>query len=128
MSPSGNWKVLGRSAAIRAIRGDLERVLPRLAPGRLVPPIILQGETGTGKGLLAHTIHGASPRAAGPIPATLEELGMRPLVAHCHLDLGRLYRRTGKHPEASEHLATAVAMYEEMDMRFRPEPAVPPSA
>ena len=28
--------------------------------------------------------------------ALAEELGMRPLVAHCHLGLGKLYRRTGK--------------------------------
>jgi predicted ATPase/class 3 adenylate cyclase len=47
-----------------------------------------------------------------------DELGMRPLVAHCHLGLGKLYRRTGKRQEAQEHLATAIAMYREMDMRF----------
>jgi tetratricopeptide (TPR) repeat protein len=46
------------------------------------------------------------------------ELGMRPLVAHCHLGLGKLYRRTGKREQAQEHLATATAMYREMDMRF----------
>ena len=43
---------------------------------------------------------------------------MRPLVAHCHLGLGKLYRRTGKRQEAEEHLTTAAAMYREMDMRF----------
>jgi tetratricopeptide (TPR) repeat protein len=47
-----------------------------------------------------------------------EELGMRPLVAHCHLGLGKLYRRTGKREQAQEHLATATMMYREMDMRF----------
>jgi tetratricopeptide (TPR) repeat protein len=46
------------------------------------------------------------------------ELGMRPLVAQCHLGLGELYRRTGKSEEAQEHLATAAAMFREMDMRF----------
>jgi tetratricopeptide (TPR) repeat protein len=44
--------------------------------------------------------------------------GMRPLVAHCHLGLGKLYRRTGKSQEALEHLTTATTMYREMDMRF----------
>ena len=43
---------------------------------------------------------------------------MRPLVAHCHLGLGKLYRRTGKREQAHEHLTTATTMYREMDMRF----------
>jgi hypothetical protein len=43
---------------------------------------------------------------------------MRPLVAHCHLGLGTLYRRTGDHVKAHEHLMTASAMYREMDMGF----------
>jgi hypothetical protein len=43
---------------------------------------------------------------------------MRPLVAHCHLGLGKLSRRTGKRQEAQVHLATATTMYREMDMRF----------
>ena len=43
---------------------------------------------------------------------------MRPLVAHCHLGLGRLYRRTGERERAYEHLTTATTMYREMDIRF----------
>lgn len=43
---------------------------------------------------------------------------MRPLVAHCHLGLGKLSRRTGKGQQAQEHLTTAITMYREMDMRF----------
>jgi hypothetical protein len=43
---------------------------------------------------------------------------MRPLLAHCHLGLGKLYRRIGKQHEAQEHLTTATTMYREMDMRF----------
>jgi tetratricopeptide (TPR) repeat protein len=46
------------------------------------------------------------------------DLGMRPLVGHCHLGLGKLYRRTGKHDQAGDHLGTAITMYREMDMRF----------
>jgi tetratricopeptide (TPR) repeat protein len=48
--------------------------------------------------------------------ALAEEFGMRPLVAHCHLGLGKLYRRTGKRQEAHKHLATATSMYREMGM------------
>ena len=55
--------------------------------------------------------------------ALAEELGMRPLVAHCHHGLCKLYRHTGKQDEAREHLSTATTMYREMDMRFYLEQA-----
>jgi tetratricopeptide (TPR) repeat protein len=47
-----------------------------------------------------------------------EELGLRPLVAHCHLGLGKLCLHTGKRQEAPEHLATAANMFREMEMQF----------
>ena len=50
--------------------------------------------------------------------ALAEPRGMRPLVAHCHLGLGRLFRRTGEREQAYEHVTTATTMYREMDMRF----------
>ena len=50
--------------------------------------------------------------------ALAEPRGMRPLVAHCHLGLGKLYRRTGKPEQAQEHLTTATAMYREMRMTY----------
>ncbi len=50
--------------------------------------------------------------------ALADEVGMRPLQAHCHVGLGKLYRRTGKREQAQEHLTTATTMYREMDMRF----------
>jgi len=53
----------------------------------------------------------------GEALALAGELGMRPLVAHCHLGFGKLYGRVGKRQEAREHLTTATAMYREMDMR-----------
>jgi class 3 adenylate cyclase/tetratricopeptide (TPR) repeat protein len=45
------------------------------------------------------------------------DLGMRPLVAHCHLGLGKLYGRASRPQGAREHLTTAITMYREMDMR-----------
>jgi len=47
-----------------------------------------------------------------------EPLGMRPLIAHCHLGFGRLYSRIGKHHEAQEHFTVARTMYGAMDMAF----------
>ena len=46
------------------------------------------------------------------------ELGTHPLIAHCHLGLGKLYRRTGQREQAQEHLTTATTMYREMGMTY----------
>lgn len=50
--------------------------------------------------------------------ALAERLGMRPLLAHCHLGLGKLHQRIGKRSEAREHANIASKMYHEMDMHF----------
>ena len=52
--------VVGRSLAMRKIFGLLERVAPTDVT------ILLQGETGTGKDLIARAIHEASDRRGGP--------------------------------------------------------------
>ena len=56
--------------------------------------------------------------AVGDERAHAELAGERPLVAHCHLGLGKLHRRTAKLEGARDDLTTATAMYREMDMRF----------
>jgi tetratricopeptide (TPR) repeat protein len=43
---------------------------------------------------------------------------MHPLIAHCHLGLGKLANATGKAAEARKSLGTAIAMYRDMDMAF----------
>jgi hypothetical protein len=43
---------------------------------------------------------------------------MRPLVAHCHLGLGRLYGQTGRAAQARAALTTAIDLYRAMDMPF----------
>ncbi len=45
---------------------------------------------------------------------------MRPLVAHCHLGLGRLGRRTADWANADEHRTSAATMPREMEMCFWP--------
>jgi tetratricopeptide (TPR) repeat protein len=47
-----------------------------------------------------------------------DDLGMRPLVAHCHLGLGTLYARITRHEEAHAELTTAAEMYRAMEMPF----------
>jgi DNA-binding winged helix-turn-helix (wHTH) protein/tetratricopeptide (TPR) repeat protein len=47
-----------------------------------------------------------------------EELGMRPLQAHCHRGLGALYATAGQQEQARAALTTAIAMYRAMDMTF----------
>jgi tetratricopeptide repeat protein len=50
--------------------------------------------------------------------ALAEELGMRPLQAHCHRSLGMLYGQTGRAALAHAALSTAIEMYRAMDMTF----------
>jgi hypothetical protein len=50
--------------------------------------------------------------------ALAEELGMRPLIAHCHLGLGTLYAATSQRAQATAELSIAIALYRAMDMTF----------
>ena len=70
-------EVIGQSPAIR---GVLEQAR-QIAALEETPPVLIVGETGTGKGLVARTIHASSPRSARPfievnctaLPASLME-------------------------------------------------------
>ena len=44
--------------------------------------------------------------------ALAEELGIRPLQAHCHRGLGMLYATTGQREQARAALSTAIEMYQ----------------
>jgi DNA-binding NtrC family response regulator/predicted ATPase len=76
--------LIGASAAIVAVRAQIARLLQQASGGRRLPPILIRGETGTGKGLVARAIHAGGPRATGPftdvncaaIPDTLLESEM----------------------------------------------------
>src|SRR5262249_9926029 len=47
-----------------------------------------------------------------------DELGMRPLQAHCHHGLGTLYAQIGRRQQARAALTTAIALYCAMDIAF----------
>ena len=76
--------LLGDSPGMRSVRERIARLLARPGEGRRLPPILVHGETGTGKGLVARMIHRAGPRPDGPfvdvncaaIPDTLLEAEM----------------------------------------------------
>jgi class 3 adenylate cyclase/tetratricopeptide (TPR) repeat protein len=90
-------------AAKRGFRGNQARASHLLGEisARRDPPAVGQAEDHYGRAL-----------------ALADELGMRPLVAHCHRGLGTLYRRIGERAQAHEHLSRAVGQYREMDMGF----------
>jgi tetratricopeptide (TPR) repeat protein len=50
--------------------------------------------------------------------ALADELGMRPLLAHCRRGLGTLYATIGQREQARTELSTAIALYRAMDMTF----------
>jgi tetratricopeptide (TPR) repeat protein len=50
--------------------------------------------------------------------ALAEELGLRPLQAHCHLGLGTLCAKIGQRQQAHAALSAAIDLYRAMDMTF----------
>src|SRR5919109_2913392 len=75
-------RLLGQSSAMHALRLQLRHLAAFDTLGNPhAPTVLLHGETGTGKGLIARLLHASGPRAAGPfwevncaaIPETLLE-------------------------------------------------------
>lgn len=52
--------IIGKSTALKAVKGIVERFSDSLSP------VVIHGETGTGKEMFAHAIHNISPRKNGP--------------------------------------------------------------
>ena len=77
-------RILGESPPIVELRQQVKKLLDRQTDSRRMVPILIEGATGTGKGLLAQALYAAGPRARGPfvdvncaaIPATLLESEM----------------------------------------------------
>ena len=74
-------EIIGQSPIMVRLQGQVARLLSRQVVGGRLPPILLEGETGTGKGLMARALHRCSTRFAAPfidvdcaaIPETLLE-------------------------------------------------------
>ena len=74
-------ELLGDSPEFVALLDQARQLLRARSTARRPPPVLLQGETGTGKGLLASALHRASPRVGRPfvdlncaaVPETLLE-------------------------------------------------------
>lgn len=60
-------EIIGDSPPMRALREQIDQIAALERPtGGGAPTVLLLGETGTGKNLVARAIHNQSPRAAGP--------------------------------------------------------------
>ena len=74
-------EIVGESPAIRLLRQQIDRIAALESPEKATPTVLIRGETGAGKEMVARAIHYGSPRAKGPfveincaaIPATLLE-------------------------------------------------------
>jgi hypothetical protein len=65
----------------------------------------------------AEAVKELRPRAAQRLAEAVRSRS-DPLLAHCDLGLGMLYRRTGERAKAEEHLSSARAMCREFGMGF----------
>jgi tetratricopeptide (TPR) repeat protein len=107
----------GHSDAARKLgEHALQLASERQERGNAAHALHLLGEAASSdaRDLAAHDYH---RRAL----AIAEELGMRPLAAHCHLGLGHLHGRAGRRSEAETHVQAALSRFRELDMFWRPE-------
>jgi two-component system response regulator AtoC len=60
-------RLLGDSPVTRDLRAHIRQLATFDTLGNPhVPTVLIHGETGTGKGLIAQIVHASGPRAAGP--------------------------------------------------------------
>ena len=129
LGASALWIARLGTAMLLAGRADEARVLcgraldaarRYRARGHEAWALYLLGEvTGAGEGPVGADSPAVGAAAAhyGAAMATATPLGMRPLVARCHVKLGGLCRRVGRRDEAGLHLGEAAVMFREMGMR-----------
>jgi DNA-binding SARP family transcriptional activator len=115
------YHALGRACLLHGRLDEARRLVDRAIessprhPGDAAHALHLLGDIASRADRFDPEIGEASYREA---LALAEPRGMRPLITHCHLGLGKLRRRTGQPEQAREHLTIATAMYRAMDMRF----------
>jgi tetratricopeptide (TPR) repeat protein len=118
---SGNYTSLARAGLVLDRLDDARRLVDRAVEfasgqhGVMAHAIHLRGDVATHSNCFDAEVGEAHYRQA---LALAEPRGMRPVVAHCHLGLSKVFRRVGKQERADEHFATATMLYREMGMAF----------
>jgi DNA-binding SARP family transcriptional activator len=106
--------LLDRSADARRL-ADRALACSRNRPGDAAHALLLRGDVAMHPGAFDPENAEADYREAIVLATSF---GMRPLVAHCHRGLGRVYLGTGQRAGAREQLTTATTMYREMGMTY----------
>jgi class 3 adenylate cyclase/tetratricopeptide (TPR) repeat protein len=105
----------GVEEAHRLAQRELAHARERKARGHEAQALWLLGEIGMCRDPSDLTLTEAHYQQA---LALAEELGMRPLQAHCYRGLGMLYATIGQQEQARTALSTAINLYRAMEMTF----------
>ena len=111
------YLLLGRIDEARRL-GDLATRTSSRQPGSMAQALRLLGDVASHPEQFDGETAEAHYRDA---LALAERNEMRPLVAQCHLGLGKLYGHTGASLRARDHTASAMTMFRDMDMQPRLE-------
>jgi tetratricopeptide (TPR) repeat protein len=111
--PARTWlQAAGVLGLAYALCGRVAEALPVVEEGEAQAPQVRIFDTS-----IATTALGTGYLLAGRMDEA-DELGMRPLQAHCHRSLGKFYATIGRHAEARAELDPAIKLYRAMDMTF----------
>jgi tetratricopeptide (TPR) repeat protein len=117
----GTYRMLGRAGLLLGRLDEAQQLgergiqFSRQQPGFLAQALHLLGDIVTSREPLDAERGEAYYREALSLA---EPRGMRPLVAHCYLGLGKLHKLVGSYEDARAYLASAATMYRQMEMDF----------
>jgi len=113
-------------AEVFHLKGDADKAIQNA--GEAVSISRQRGERGIGAWALYYMAEIQSGEGSEQMPKAIQsysqatkqaaELGMRPLLSHCHMGLGQIYQGVGRRDESRSEVRAAIDLYRSMGMAY----------